>query len=66
MIILGNVIHMENVSKLYGDKLALDNITLQVRKGEAFGLIGPNGAGKTTMIMLLLGILKPSSGKIMR
>lgn len=57
---------MENVSKLYGDKLALDNITLQVRKGEAFGLIGPNGAGKTTMIMLLLGILKPSSGKIMR
>lgn len=57
------MIALKNVSKSYGDVLALDEITLQVKGGEIYGLIGPNGAGKTTAIKLLVGLLKPSSGQ---
>ncbi|MGD0233262.1 MAG: ABC transporter ATP-binding protein [Syntrophorhabdales bacterium] len=57
------MIALKNVSKSYGDVLALDEITLQVKGGEIYGLIGPNGAGKTTTIKLLVGLLKPSSGQ---
>jgi len=57
------MIALKNVSKSYGDVLALDEITLQVKGGEIYGLIGPNGAGKTTAIKLLVGLLRPSSGR---
>jgi ABC-2 type transport system ATP-binding protein len=57
------MIALKGVSKSYGDVLALDQISLQVEDGEIYGLIGPNGAGKTTAIKLLVGLLKPSSGK---
>jgi ABC-2 type transport system ATP-binding protein len=57
------MIALKNVSKSYGDVLALDEITLQVKGGEIYGLIGPNGAGKTTTIKLLVGLLRPSSGQ---
>jgi ABC-2 type transport system ATP-binding protein len=57
-------ISLHNLSKSYGKLTALKNITLHISPGEAYGLIGPNGAGKTTMIMLLLGIIKPSSGRV--
>src|SRR4051794_29423089 len=52
----------EDLSKKYGDVAALSQLTLEVRKGEVFGLLGPNGSGKTTTIRLLLGLIKPSHG----
>ena len=57
------MIALKDVSKSYGDVLALDRITLRVENGEIYGLIGPNGAGKTTAIKLLVGLLKPSNGQ---
>jgi ABC-2 type transport system ATP-binding protein len=50
------------LTKRYGDKLAVDHLTLRVDRGEIFGLLGPNGAGKTTTILMLLGLTEPSSG----
>lgn len=55
---------IENVSKHYGEKIAVDNISLQMNEPGVFGLLGTNGAGKTTTIRMLLGILKKDSGEI--
>jgi ABC-2 type transport system ATP-binding protein len=55
-------IHTEELTKSYGDTLALDRLDLDVHTGEVFGFLGPNGAGKTTMIRLLLDVLRPDSG----
>lgn len=52
------------MSKWYGDRKAVDNLTLHIQEGEIFGFLGPNGAGKTTTIRLLTGILKPDEGVI--
>src|SRR4029077_779744 len=52
------------VSKRYGPVLALDNLTLDIRVGEVFGLLGPNGSGKTTFMRLLSGYLLPSAGRL--
>ncbi len=49
--------------KVYGEKVAVRGLTLQVREGEAFGFLGPNGAGKTTSLKMLLGLAKPTSGR---
>jgi ABC-2 type transport system ATP-binding protein len=60
-------IKIDNLSKIYGlfkKNRALDSVSLQIKKGEIFGLIGPNGAGKTTLMGCLLGLLKPSAGKV--
>ena len=56
-------IHTEQLTKRYGDTLALDALELSVREGEVYGYLGPNGAGKTTTIRLLLGLHRPSSGR---
>ncbi|MGP8163449.1 MAG: ATP-binding cassette domain-containing protein [Acidimicrobiales bacterium] len=56
------VITTEKLSKHFGHTTALDQLTLEVDRGEVFGFLGPNGAGKTTTVRLLLGLLKPSSG----
>ena len=56
---------IENVSKSYGRKKVVDNISINVDKPMVFGLLGTNGAGKTTTIRMLLGILKKDSGKIL-
>ncbi len=58
------MLKIENVSKSYGSKLAVDNLTLELKKGEIFGLLGPNGAGKTTTIKMLTGILPIDKGTI--
>lgn len=53
---------IENLGKKYQDVTALDDLNLQVGKGELFGLLGPNGAGKTTTINILCGLVKPTAG----
>lgn len=55
---------IKNVSKSYGDKKVVDNISLEINKPGVYGLLGTNGAGKTTTIRMLLGILKKDSGQI--
>ncbi|MFE1365456.1 ABC transporter ATP-binding protein [Streptomyces anulatus] len=52
------------VTRHYGDTVALDNVDFTVREGEFIGLLGPNGAGKTTLLNSLLGLRKPTSGRI--
>jgi len=58
-----SILRVENLSKNYGDLLAVDNISFDIEEGICFGLLGPNGAGKTTTIEMMEGILKPSSGR---
>lgn len=58
-----NVIHVEGLTKMFGDFTAVDNISFKVGKGEVFGFLGANGAGKTTAMKMLIGISKPTSGQ---
>lgn len=58
------VIDVRGVSRQYGKKRALDNVTLSIERGLVFGLVGENGAGKTTLIKHLLGLLRPQSGSV--
>jgi ABC-2 type transport system ATP-binding protein len=51
-----------DLSKRFGDLVAVDSINFEVRRGEVFGFLGPNGAGKTTTIAMLLGLVRPTSG----
>ena len=57
------MIEIENLSMRYGDLLALDQLNLQIEKGEFFAFLGPNAAGKTTTIKLLTGLMEPTGGK---
>lgn len=57
-----NVIYTENLTKSYGNTKAINNLNLQVQKGEIFGFLGPNGAGKTTTIRVLTSLTRPDSG----
>jgi ABC-2 type transport system ATP-binding protein len=56
------VISVTSLSRRFGAKVALDNVSLEVTSGQVLGLVGANGAGKTTLIKHLLGLLKPASG----
>jgi ABC-2 type transport system ATP-binding protein len=56
------IAQLQGASKRYGEVLALDQVDLDVRRGEVQALLGPNGAGKTTAISLLLGLLRPDAG----
>lgn len=58
-------VSFEGVSKSFGAQLAVRDLNLQVAPGELFGLIGPNGAGKTTTIKMAVGLLRPTSGRIL-
>jgi len=57
------VIKVENLTRKFGDFVAVDHINFEVQSGEVIGYLGPNGSGKTTTIRMLLGLLKPSDGK---
>jgi ABC-2 type transport system ATP-binding protein len=57
-------IEVEDLRKVYGDKAAVDGLTLKVERGSFFGFLGPNGAGKTTTIRMLMGLAPPTSGSI--
>jgi ABC-2 type transport system ATP-binding protein len=56
------IIHTEHLSRHFGPLVAVRDVSLQVRRGEIFGILGPNGAGKSTTIRMLCGILDPSGG----
>ena len=56
------IVHTEHLTKRYGDRLAVDDVNLTVRRGEVYGFLGPNGAGKTTTLRMLLGLIRPTSG----
>ena len=57
------VVTTEHLTKRYGHRLAVDSVSLTVRRGEVYGFLGPNGAGKTTTLRMLLGLVRPSSGR---
>ena len=58
-----NIIQVEDLTKMFGDFTAVNDITFEVKKGEIFGFLGANGAGKTTAMKMLIGILTPTSGE---
>lgn len=57
-------IELNNVTKKFGDVVAVDNLTLKLPKGKIYGFVGPNGAGKSTTIKMLMGLIKPTSGEL--
>ncbi|MBQ0151227.1 MAG: ATP-binding cassette domain-containing protein [Bacteroidales bacterium] len=59
------IIECKNVSKSFGEKVALDNVSLDIPEGKIFGLLGPNGAGKTTLIRIINRITIPNSGVVL-
>ena len=61
-LIMDSIIRTENLTKHFGSIHAVENVTLEVGKGEIYGFLGPNGAGKTTTIRMLLGMMSPTAG----
>mgnify|MGYP001015530511 FL=1 len=59
---MANILEVENLSKNFGERAAVREISFDVAEGEVFGLLGPNGAGKTTAISMLTGVLEPTAG----
>jgi len=58
------MIKLDELTKTFGDFHAVDNVSLEVKKGEIFGFVGLNGAGKSTTIHMMLSLLKPTSGAV--
>ena len=61
---LGKTIVVENITKIYGDKAVLSNISLEIGENVIFGLLGPNGAGKSTLMEIIVGLRRPDEGRI--
>jgi ABC-2 type transport system ATP-binding protein len=59
------MLSLQGVTKSYGTKTAVDQLSLEIAPGEFFAVLGPNGAGKTTTIKMIAGLLRPSSGRIL-
>ena len=60
----GSIIQVKELVKKFGNFVAVDHLTFDVKKGEIFGFLGANGAGKTTAIRMLCGLLEPTSGAL--
>lgn len=58
------ILRAENLTKIYGSRKVVNNISIQVEQGEIVGLLGPNGAGKTTSFYMIVGMIKPNEGEI--
>jgi len=58
-------IEVKNVTKLYGEQKALNNVSFEINTGEIFGFLGPNGAGKSTMMKIITGYIPPTDGEIL-
>ncbi|MGZ4856779.1 MAG: ABC transporter ATP-binding protein [Methanobacteriaceae archaeon] len=58
------IMDAQGLTKNFGDLRAVDNLNLKIKRGEVFGFLGPNGAGKTTAISMMVGLLRPTSGKV--
>lgn len=59
------VLSVQNITKTYGERTAVDNVSFEIKEGEIYGLIGQNGAGKTTIIKIITGLSKATSGKVL-
>lgn len=62
---MNNIIEINDLSKYYGKKKALDNISINLEKGKIIGILGPNGSGKTTLIKIMVGILRQTKGNVL-
>lgn len=58
------MLNVSKISKKYGDQIALDNVSFQLKTGKVYGFLGPNGAGKTTAMRIITGFIKPDSGQV--
>ena len=58
------IVETKDLTKIYDDTTAVDNLNLHIEEGDLFGFLGPNGAGKTTTILMLLGLTEPTSGSV--
>ena len=58
------MLQIKNISKTFNGLKALDNVELEINKGDFFGLLGPNGAGKTTLMNIIIGYLRPELGEV--
>jgi ABC-type branched-subunit amino acid transport system ATPase component len=59
-----NILELTNLAKRFGGLVAVDSVSLQIRRGEVFALIGPNGAGKTTLFNCVTGLFQPTGGRV--
>ena len=59
------VLEVQGVTRRFGERAAVADITFNVEPGEVYGFLGPNGAGKTTTIRIILGLVRPSSGRVL-
>ena len=58
------LLEFSNITKKYGSKVALDNVSFNLEPGKIIGLLGPNGSGKSTILKLVNGLLQPTEGEI--
>jgi ABC-2 type transport system ATP-binding protein len=62
---LSPVLEVKGVTRRFGDRVAVDDVSFTIARGEAYGLLGPNGAGKTTAIRMVCGLLRPNCGEVL-
>ena len=60
-----NILEVKELSKIYGNNKALNNLSLELEKGKVVGVLGPNGSGKTTLIKIIVGILRQTKGEVL-